>query len=184
MNRRLTLRMIESGCRQYGPCKLWRGRVRAETKTPTSWHSGNDENLRKVVYALAHGLEMAELPKGRVFWPECGEPLCLERKHIVSSTWKQYCESLAERGRYSHFKANLSRTVARRRVSKLTPEIVGWIKESTQSLADIAHAVDMGKSSIGRIKRDQAWTELAWRAPSSVFELGGLHSPLETGETV
>jgi hypothetical protein len=44
--------------------------------------------------------------------------------------------------------------------AKLTEELVTWIKESSQTTAEIARMLYMGESPVRRIRQNRAWTHV------------------------
>jgi len=161
----LTLPMIESRCVEEGDCLLWTGPV--TNGSPYAWSDGRCTSIRRLVYQLHTG---EPVPKGRIVTMRCGNPSCLRLSHITTMTRKQMGAKVAELGLLKTPDIRAARIAAVRggKVARLTMAQADEIRQSTDSVDELAARYGVHRSHVYRIIRGLAWAPAAIQG-ASVF---------------
>jgi hypothetical protein len=84
----------------------------------------------------------------------CDNRKCVNPDHLFLGTYFDNAQDRVAKGREGNRKGVINGR------SKLTEELVRWIRESSQSTAEIARNLCMGESPISRVRKNQAWTHV------------------------
>ena len=84
----------------------------------------------------------------------CDNRKCVNPEHLFLGTHLDNATDRETKGRGGNKKGEINGR------SKLTGELVSWIRESSQPIRELARVFDMGTSPINRIKLNQAWTHV------------------------
>ena len=170
-----SLERIRGRCRvdDITGCWNWSGatasRAKGAAKVPVTWSAAHGAVV--TVLRLAYGFEHPGVTLGaRIVWRTCGSELCVNPAHLRAGTRKQWGEWSKASGTR---KQGQQSTAARRAVriaagaTKLTMELAQWVRESTQTGVDVAHAIGCKPTQISRARMLRTWAPTAPAA--SVF---------------
>lgn len=130
---RLNLPRILARCEEDGDCLVWTGKVHAKNGAPagTEWVDGKDHyvGVRRRAYEEYHRVT---LTKQDVISCSCGNPACLEKKHLDRL-------SLGEKNKRMHARMDAATKMKRARKMalsmaknrKVTPEQEAELRAST-----------------------------------------------------
>jgi hypothetical protein len=140
-------------------CKLWRGctdKFGPRIYAPDMRHGGQLKTQygRRAVWQLVN---KQPLPKGWRVFGTCGNPACLEYKHIEASTTAARGRKIAESGAQ---KGLMTRIVANRKIGKkrsvLTNELIAEIRSSPETGSQLVARLGIGRSTISKVRTGQA----------------------------
>jgi hypothetical protein len=114
--------------------------------------------LSKKVSSLAHRtsykLYKGDFDDSLCVCHHCDNRKCVNPSHLFLGTVSENNRDRDNKGRGADRKGVVNGR------SKLTEELVMWIRESNQSAVKLAKMFGMGRSPIQRIKTNQAWTHV------------------------
>lgn len=171
--RLLTLPMIHGRCEEVGECLIWTQAAstrKGAQGQPYAQHGGKVVGLRRLVYELATG---EPPPEGKVLRMRCEQSLCLHQDHMRVTTRLQQVRETVKSGALSTPSANAARTAAaRRRAAErgMTMERARAVRAEVGTLREIAERMGMPITTVGAIRRGDAWRETV--AAASVFAQG------------
>ena len=84
----------------------------------------------------------------------CDNRKCVNPEHLFLGTYLDNAQDRVAKGREGNRKGEINGR------AKLTEELVTWVKESSQTTAEIARMLCMGESPIRRIRQNRAWTHV------------------------
>lgn len=128
----------ETGCHEWTANKNNRG-------YGIIWFNGKMRLAHRVRYFLQYG----EIPDNVVIRHKCDNPSCCNPNHLEQGTHKDNMEDMVSRKRQASG-SNNGRT-------KITPEIVLKIRESSKTQDELAKEFGISQSQVGRIKRGIHW---------------------------
>lgn len=121
------------------------------------WHKARNKGgygvmwvpeLGKTVLVHRHAIG-AKL--GDVVMHSCDNPACYNVNHLKIGTHKENSDDALRKGRKLYGTLNGH--------SKLTWELVRWVRESTQTHQEIADALQISRSAVTNIINNKAWKE-------------------------
>lgn len=111
---------------------------------------GKREGAHRAAWLIKHG----EIPKGMHVLHKCDEPSCLNPDHLFLGTQADNMKDKAKKKRCA------DRHGEKHPLSKLTPELVIWIRESPQLQREIAHALGTDQGTISNIINRKSWSHI------------------------
>lgn len=142
-------------------CWIWRYACNSQG-TPQAWYPAR--GITTSVTSIAHSISKGcEIPKGKLWRPTCHEAHCVNPEH------QRYITRSRLMGGEKSSVHVMKMTIARRGRSKLTPEAVEDIRNSTDTLHSAAARHGVTRSTVSRIRLGQCWKAIG---PASVFNLG------------
>lgn len=143
-------------CHADGDCLIWDGAV-AQNSGPavTSPFTGRTAPARRVLMQ-ALGMDIA----GKMATTTCGNPLCMERGHLIAWTRKELQQRTGKGLSVNVLRSAKLAEVARRR-SYLTMEVVRDIRASGLRATDAAKRWNIPLQTAARVIRHDSWREYA-----------------------
>lgn len=135
-----------------GVCWPWRG----------TWHQGRAWITLKYQKMSARRAVFEEfvrpIPAGHWVYDTCGDPRCVNPKHLRCGPQAEVIAVMKARGTYRMTIARRMRlaTAARRR-SALTPEQVEQIRLSSEPAPELAERLNVNPSTINNIRSGRSW---------------------------
>lgn len=129
------------------------------------------ETLQRAGWLLA-GRPMGK-GRGWVVWRTCTNLLCCNPAHLRAGPREQMGQWQEQKGT---LRGDPKRAAINRRIkiesgqSKLTHELADWIRESAQTGLAIAHALDVSRTCVSRVRMGQTYVRTM--PASSVFSWG------------
>jgi DNA-binding transcriptional regulator YiaG len=139
-------------CSVTGVHWLWEGRL--DRGRPKVYVPGYGNCAGALVVARLQGRESERQPHQRWFMA-CGQALCLSPKCLRLGTVPEQMASSARAGRLVRRPDSLRRnSLARqRRGDTLPDELIGWVRDSSQTNIEIAHSLGVSKSAVSNWRR-------------------------------
>lgn len=169
-----TLEDLRERCVMSTTCDCWHlrtpyGRQITRQATFYVWVHGHGLiAMRRAAWFLARGTFPIA---GRRVHATCDSHDCVNPAHLRAWTRKEHGAWLRKTG---GVELNAAQRLALRlnanHAKKLTDEVARWALESPQSIRECAHALDVSKSMVEKIRSKQRRVEAS--AVSSVFALG------------
>lgn len=171
-----TLQQLYDRCDDVGECLLWRGPISNHSPQfyvggfPGSGTNkkGAYRSVRRLVYECCSG---HKIKAGLHPVTACRERACVRFEHLKLLTTKQIAQLASKEGRFSTPQRAIAIREGIRKSgrAKLTPEQVREIRTSTETGKALAARFGVDRSLPPRIRRGEAWQELAPNA--SVFNM-------------
>ncbi len=162
----VTLEGVFSRCEDFGECRLWGGSLAGEGREPRIYVGSKPHSARRWVYEAFYGVKP---PPGKIMGVSCGERLCLEPRHLKPMTRSELQSLNYAAGLSPEHISALTRAARNRANLKLSMEIAREIRASSEPSREEAKRRGVSKATICRIRRNEAWSEMARGA--SVFHL-------------
>lgn len=151
-------------------CWHWTGAMSADrTKTkaiPVMWHAEKTRSVLRVVYE-ASGRRLAGTS---IVWRSCNCGDCVNPEHLLAGSRAMWGEWRSRNGHAAMTPDQKAANTARARAKStviLSPERASYIRTSEASGRAVAAELGVSASTVSRVRRGQAWQELAQGA--SVF---------------
>lgn len=137
-------------------CRVWRGCIDnhgPRIYAPDMRFGGamKTQYGRRAVWQLVNG---RPLPKGWRVFGNCGNPACLEYKHIEASTTAERGRKVAASGAQ---KGLIKRIVANRKIGRarsvLTPALIDEIQTSGETGQALAARLGIGRTTISKVRK-------------------------------
>lgn len=97
---------------------------------------------------LAIRLAGRRLPNGWCAIATCDSYDCINPAHLTGHTRAEAVRISASRGEHSTARKTIASRMSGAKRSRITPELWGWVYESSQSSTAIGHALDIAESHI------------------------------------
>lgn len=159
MSKEITLKEVHDRCNEVGDCWIW---CNATSKGgyPIMKRSGGPcLYVRRVVAELKGD---APAPRQPVM-TTCGEKLCCNPLHVVSSSTKKVAKAAAKRGAFSTLSRRMKVAAAKRSGAgaKLTMEKAQEIRLSTKTGKELAAEYGVNVSVIKGIRQNRMWVDFS-----------------------
>ena len=99
---------------------------------------------------LALRLSGRRLPGGWCALAKCDSYDCVNPDHLTSHNRSEAVRISGTRGEHKTVRKAIACRMNGANRSRISPEIWSWVYESTQSSADIAHALDIAKTHVSQ----------------------------------
>ena len=152
---------IRTRCTEDGDCWIWTLAC-SSNGTPKITHGDKPQRKQWAVRRLvATELGMADAIAGKLVTNKCGNPLCVCPDHILVVTKKRMADLIVERTGFPYRLERRAKIAARRREqsSKLNANMVVEIRQSSESLAEVAARLGIKKSLAGDVRRNATWRD-------------------------
>lgn len=139
-------------------CWLWLGSERGAFKYGAIRKDGKLIPAHRASYEMAHG----PLQQGLCVLHKCDTPACVNPDHLFAGTLADNVADAVAKKRHSHgarhgrAKVRPARGAANGN-SRLTPEIVEWIRESTYPQRLIGRLCGVSQTTVHNIKARKHW---------------------------
>ncbi len=130
-----------------GDCWPWLG-----AKYPSGYGVFSVKRRARRAHRIAYIISRGPLPEGVLVLHKCDNPICCNPNHLFLGTSLDNVEDRNAKGRQAQG--------ARSSKAKLTAEQVCDIRADQRSQREIAKSYNLCKSTIGYIKRGEAWKGL------------------------
>lgn len=154
-------------------CWTWQAGIQSSQgrKRPVVWLAGEQrtESARRAAWILAG----KPLRANQMVYSTCTNDRCVCPEHLKAGTMRQMGAHQRKMGhlRGPHRSAAAIRSWVDRPGLKLTPELVQWIRESSQSSRTAAHGLMVSATTVSKVRSNQRRPEFARGA--SVFSFRG-----------
>lgn len=162
----------DTGCWHYGGKER---RRQAGVVEPRVWLA--DKRSAVTVSKAAWLLAGKVVRDGHTIWPRCRTYCCANPAHLLSGTKAQWGAWVADQG---HMRGRPERVAVNRRIKletgqcALTMELAGWIRESSQTGRQIAHALGVSEQVISRARRGITYAPTPVASVFGWAHLGGV----------
>lgn len=149
-----TIDSLKNRTIEDGECWEWQGYC--ANGTPSVSHDGKMISVRRLFTQL-----LGNTVRDGYYVPNCGNKFCVNPEHITYNDPKQHMRKAARKALQSPTRRLKIQIYKRATVAKLTQEKADEIRISTEPARVLAEKYGVNKSIICRIKKGQAWVNLA-----------------------
>lgn len=160
----------DTGCWHFGGKEH---RRQAGSVAPRVWFDGKCTTIPKAGWLLAG----KPLKEGHNVWPRCRTHCCGNPAHLLSGTKAQWGKWVKDRG---FMRGRPERSAINRRIKlqtgqcALTLELVSWIRDSSQTGREIAHALNVSEQVVSRARRGDTYAVAPVASIFAWAHLGGI----------
>lgn len=138
---------------EFGDCLIWNGYM--ANNTPYVFHEGKMTSVRGLLWKLSG----KTAPEGRLFYRVvCGQDKCVNPAHTRCQTQAEHMRYMNEPGRRTASgEAIRAAKIAqyRRRISRITPEMLAEILASHESGPELERRLGVSRSLISQYRRGE-----------------------------
>lgn len=146
-----TIESLKARTVEEGECWNWTGYL--GNKVPHVCHNGKMHSVRR----LFRDLMDKPVQAGSYIYPNCGNTICVNPKHNVALTRKQFSKRIGKMAAGNLMRKIKVQAFKQRTVGKLTWDQADEIRVSTEPSRQVASKFGVDKSLICRIRAGKAW---------------------------
>lgn len=140
---------------EVGDCWEWTGALQPHSPCPVMRFKQRTSQVRRFI-AEFQGKNL----KGRLATCKCRNELCVNPDHVIVVTRKKLQELIAKERQYQANPVRMKKLAEKARLkSKLSPEQVAQIRESTEPQRVIAARFGITQGAVSSIKRGRTWKD-------------------------
>lgn len=149
-----TVEAIREKCIEEGDCWLWQGAM--DKGAPRAKVNGKMVYVRRLVLELSG----KKIPASMRATTTCGDERCVNPDHVVARTPSAINSAVAKRTGFARKAARRAKiSAAKRKNSKVTPEMVAEIRASEGSGREIAERLGLHTSTVNDIRAHRSWVD-------------------------
>lgn len=146
---------VEALSIEVGECWEWQGALQSNSPVPTMNYGGK---VRAVRRHLAEALEMPI--EGKLVTFKCGNPLCVQPKHLELTTRKKLQQRIAKHIKHHTNPVRMKKISDLARLnSKLTLPLALEIRNAEGKQREIAARYGVTQATVSSIKRGATWRD-------------------------
>lgn len=139
---------------EEGDCWLWQGAM--DKGAPRAKVGGKMVYVRRLVLELSG----KQIPAGMRATNTCGDGRCVNPSHVVPRTLSAINADVAKRTGFARKAARRAKiSAAKRKNSKVTPEMVAEIRSSEGTGREIAERLGLNPSTVNDIRAHRSWVD-------------------------